>query len=579
MVFVGHVDHGKSTIIGRLLADTESVPQERIDLVRQSCLHNAKPFEYAFLLDTLKDERSQGVTIDSARVFFKTALRDYIIIDAPGHGEFLKNMITGASRAEAAFLVIDAAEGIQENSRRHAYLLSMLGFSNIVVLINKMDIVNYSQTVFESVSAEYSTFLSQMKMTADFIPLSGIEGENLAKPPSKMPWYKGRTLLSTLDSIQKELPSLTRPFRMPVQDVYKFTEDGDTRRIIAGTIELGKISVGDSVTFYPSGNNCKIKTIESYNKPEQTTAIAHQAAAFTLDKPLFVSRGELMTRTDQQPPNVTTRMGATIFWMNKQPLVTGKNYTLKMGTARERIVIEKIEQVIDAETLSRKESKGNIEHHDIADCVLLTDRAVAFDCSHDESGAGRFVIMDGFEICGGGLVRTAMGDSQSAIRNYVFRRNSKWEQSDISLEDRAERYGQKPSLILITGPKNVDKKSIAKAVESDLFNAGRIVSFLGIANVLYGVDADIKRDGPDESKSEHIRRLGEVAHLMLSAGIILVVTATGLTQEDLALLRTTVGHDMTYVVWVGQRQTNIEPDLFASESAGINSIVIDDKTL
>ena len=260
IVIVGHVDHGKSTVIGRLLADTGSLPEGRLEQIKELCRRNSKPFEYAFLLDALKDERSQGITIDTARCFFNTDKRKYIVIDAPGHIEFLKNMITGASRADAALLVIDAAEGVQENSRRHGYMLSMLGIRQVCVLINKMDLVNYDRTVFEQVKKEYGEFLAQIGITPEgYIPVSGMQGDNIAlrsdalSGKQNMPWYDGPTVLDTLDQFAATAPPLSLPFRMPVQDVYKFTAKGDDRRIIAGTVETGKLSEGDELVFFPLG--------------------------------------------------------------------------------------------------------------------------------------------------------------------------------------------------------------------------------------------------------------------------------------------------------------------------------------
>ena len=266
IVIVGHVDHGKSTLMGRLLADTGSLPEGKLDQVRETCRRNSKPFEYAFLLDALKDEQSQGITIDTARCFFKTEKRDYIILDAPGHIEFLKNMITGASRAQAALLMIDAKEGVQENSRRHAYMLSMLGIRQIAVVINKMDLVDYSEEVYEKVKEEYLAFLKQINIEPAFVlPVSAFQGENIVKPSERMPWYDGMCILQVLDGFQCEEEQDRQPFRMPVQDVYKFTRNGDDRRIVAGTIETGTIRAGQEVVFYPSGKKSHVKRIESFH--------------------------------------------------------------------------------------------------------------------------------------------------------------------------------------------------------------------------------------------------------------------------------------------------------------------------
>lgn len=270
IVIVGHVDHGKSTVIGRLLADTHSLPDGKLEQVKNDCERNAKPFEYAFLLDALKDEQSQGITIDTARCFFKSNKREYIIIDAPGHIEFLKNMVSGAARAEAALLIIDAHEGIQENSRRHGYLLSMLGIKQIAVCVNKMDLVNYSEKVYKKIEAEYRKFLKQIDIEPRFfVPIAAREGDNIVSKSSKLPWFKGHSILSVLDNFKEATTVEKLPLRMPVQGIYKFTEEGDDRRIVAGRIEAGTLKVGDKVIFYPSNKHSEIQTIENFNGPKK----------------------------------------------------------------------------------------------------------------------------------------------------------------------------------------------------------------------------------------------------------------------------------------------------------------------
>src|SRR5512133_225349 len=251
IVIAGHVDHGKSTVMGRLLADTGSLPVGKLDQVRALCELNSKPFEYAFLLDALKDEMSKGITIDAARVFFKTAQRDYLILDAPGHIEFLKNMITGASRAEAALLVIDAEEGVRENSRRHGYMLALLGVRQLAVVVNKMDLVDYSEPVFSAIVENYTAFLREIGGEARFIvPASGRFGDNIAQAGERMPWYTGPTVLEALDRFEKEPQALDQPLRLPVQDVYKFTASGDKRRLVVGTVDSGIVEAGDELVFF-----------------------------------------------------------------------------------------------------------------------------------------------------------------------------------------------------------------------------------------------------------------------------------------------------------------------------------------
>lgn len=561
LVIGGHVDHGKSTIIGRLLADTGSLPDGKLEAVRANCERNSKPFEYAFLLDALKDEQAQGITIDVARVFFKTAFRPYIIIDAPGHIEFLRNLVTGAARAEAALLVIDAKEGVQENSRRHGYMMSMLGIKQLVVLVNKMDLVGYDQAVFDRIQAEYLEFLGRLDVVPNgFIPVSGREGENIAHHSAEMPWYSGPTVLQALDEFRAEAPDANQPFRMSVQGVYKFTRQNDDRRIIAGTVDTGRVRVGDEVVFYPSGKKARVRTIEAFNREAPESAFAGEATGVTLSEQIYVARGELMATAHEARPQVTTRLRASIFWLGKSPLVKHRDYILKLGAARVPVKVEEIHRVLDASTLNVEESKPRVDRHEVAEVTLKTNRAIAFDIASDLAATSRFVLVDDFEIRGGGIVREALPDTMSGVRDRVLLRNYKWEPSHIPAERRAERYRQRPTLVLMTGEQSQDRKHLAKDVEQRLFEMGNVVYFLGIGNVLYGVDADITRGA--ENRREHLRRLAEVANLMLDAGVILIVTAADLTQADVELIKATVEPDRIEVVWVGEaRTTDVAADL------------------
>ena len=566
IVIVGHVDHGKSTIIGRLLADTLSLPEGKLDQVRKNCERNSKPFEYAFLIDALKDEQAQGITIDSARVFFKTKRRHYLIMDAPGHIEFLKNMVTGASRAEAALLVIDAHEGVQENSRRHGYMASLLGIKQIAILVNKMDLVGYRREAFEGVRKEYEAFLSQLNIRPSFyVPLSGFQGDNVASLSPRMGWYDGPTVLGVLDRFDSENPPTDKPFRMPVQDVYKFTNFGDQRRIVAGTIETGRIKAGDEIIFYPSGKKSRVKTIESLQDGSNEEAAAGYAVGFTLQEQVYVPRGEMAAKKGEGQAKVTSKLRVNLFWLGKAPMVRTKEYLLKLGTAKVPVQLEEIHRVMDASDLHLLDGKDRIDRHDVAECNLKLKRAIAFDLAEEIAQTSRFVIVDDYEISGGGTIRQALEDQQTWVRDKVLLRDIKWEYSLLSQEERAEKYNQKSSLILITGEKDAGKKPIAKTLEAELFSEGRLVYFLGIANVLYGVDADIK--GRNNQRREHLRRLAEVAHILLEAGVILIVTAIELTQEDLELIQTTVHSEKIETIWIGERVTTDIPHDLKIQSA------------
>lgn len=561
IVIVGHVDHGKSTLMGRLLADTDSLPEGKLEQVKETCRRNSKPFEYAFLLDALKDEQSQGITIDTARCFFKTDKRDYIILDAPGHIEFLKNMITGASRAEAALLMIDAKEGVQENSRRHAYMLSMLGIHQIAVVINKMDLVDYDQEVFESVKEEYLEFLKKINITPKFVlPVSSFMGENIVKKSDKMPWYDGMCVLEVLDAFECEEDKDKQPFRMPVQDVYKFTRNGDDRRIIAGTIETGTIRAGQEVIFYPSGKRSHIKNIEVFNADPIEEGKPAMAIGFTMVEQIYITRGELMSIAGEKAPQTGSRIAANIFWLGKKDLVPGKVYYLKIGAEKVKMELECVKGVINSSNLSSTEEKNAVGRNEVAECILRTDKPIAFDLVSDIAGTSRFVIVDDYEIAGGGIITAALDDEEKELREGTMLRNLKWEVSDVTVEERVEHYAQKPNLIVLTGPEGTGKKKLAKLLERELMNTGRYVYYMGIGSYLYGVGADTKKASVQDH-TEQIRRFAEVANLMLDAGMILVVTATDLTKSDYKILKTVVEGEFE-IVWVGNEMTtDISPDL------------------
>ena len=562
IVFVGHVDHGKSTVVGRLLADTGSLPEGKLEQIQARCERENQPFEYAYLIDALKEEQAQSITIDAARVFFQSENRHYIIIDAPGHIEFIKNMVTGASRAEAAVLVIDAHEGIQENSRRHGYLLWMLGIRQIVVLVNKMDLVDYDASVFETIKVEYTKFLDELGVKPlFFIPVSGKEGDNIAHLSDNTPWHQKETLLQALDSFQKASPPVDQPFRMPVQDIYKFTQYGDSRRIVSGSITSGKLSVGDKVIFYPSGKISAVNRFETFAAEHPKTMISGFSAGFTLTKQIYINRGEIACKVDEKPPQVSKRIRVSLVWLGHQPMVPQKQYHIKLGSAKVRCQIESIDKIIDASDYST-EDKDRIEHHDVAQCILSLHSPLAFDLSETLADTSRFVIVDDYEIRGGGIVLESLSDDQTIMRQAAFMRERKWIDSAISTYQRAERYNQRPSLIIITGKVSSRRKEIAHQLETSLFNAGKMVYYLGIGSVIYGVDADLKLFPDSDDPQEHMRRLAEIAHIFIDAGLILIVTAREVDQADINLIRASVGQDRVEVVWSGDDvTTDINPDL------------------
>ncbi|NQY74745.1 MAG: adenylyl-sulfate kinase, partial [Candidatus Margulisbacteria bacterium] len=500
----GHVDHGKSTLIGRLLADTHSLPIGKLDQVKAICQANAKPFEYAFLLDALKDERSQGITIDTARIFFKTQKRHYIILDAPGHIEFLKNMITGAARAEAAILVIDAKEGVQENSRRHGYMMAMLGIKQLVVVINKMDLVGYDEAIFHKVREEYLSFLSEIDLEPlSVIPVSAREGKNLVQKASEMAWYSGNSILEQIDLFQSRPKTENIPFRFPVQDIYKFTKEKDDRRIIAGTLDTGMVKVGDTVQFLPSEKTSTIKTIEGFNTPETKQSRAGQATGFTLTEQIYIKPGELMVPSSDSAIQVGSTFKANVFWLGIRPLVMGKKYKLKSGASRQVLYLKHIEKVLDASDLSTNTTKDQVNRHDVATVVFQTVKPFAFDTEGQFENTSRFVIIDDYEIMGGGIILENLTNSNTHTDDTIQKREFEWIRSRISSDARAQKFQQKPMVIIFTGPKEIDRVEMALKLEEDLFRMGKGVYFLGISNLLSGLDSDIHGRGV-EGRDEHI---------------------------------------------------------------------------
>lgn len=537
VVMVGHVDHGKSTVIGRLLADSGSLPGAKLAEIQSACRKNAKPYEYAFLLDALKDERSQGITIDVARCFLKTARRNYQIIDAPGHIEFLKKMISGAALAEAAFLVIDAEEGIQENSKRHGYLLSMLGIKQLSVLINKMDLIGYSRQKYDELTGDYRKYLRELRVEPiSFIPICACNGDNVAAASTRMPWYQGPTVLEQLDAFEEETGDSALDFRFPVQDVYKFTEHNDKRRILAGTLRAGAVSVGEEIEFYPSFKKAKVKTIEAFNSPVKTTVQAGEAVGLTLDEEIYVQPGELAAKTFAQvSPQVGTRIKVNLFWMGKNPLIKHKPYKLKINTARATLYLRDVLQVVDSSDLSTIENKLQVDQWDMAECILETAKPIAFDAFGGAPRAtGRFVIVDNYEIAGWGVILDGLDSSGSVFTEKIKIRESDWKASSIRPEERSRRFRHAPCVIVVMGISDI-KRDIAARYERYLFDRGMNAYYLRLANLRQGLDADILNSR--EQREEILRRFGELARILTDAGQILISSLHAPDKYDLQIIK------------------------------------------
>jgi bifunctional enzyme CysN/CysC len=532
VVMVGHVDHGKSTVIGRLLADTDSLPDGKLAAVKEFCRRNARPFEYAFLLDALKEEQAQGITIDSARCFFKTSNRDYILIDAPGHVEFLKNMITGASRADAAVLVIDVLEGVQENSRRHGYLLSLLGIKQLVVVVNKMDLVGRRMDAFEAIKQNYGAFLDQIGVHPKaYVPVCARDGENIA---IRAGWYDGPTVLECLESCRRDEGSSQAVFRMPVQDIYKFTAEGDDRRIVAGTVQSGILRIGDAVTFFPSNKTSRVKSFECFHGPAPVEAAASQAVGLTLEDELYLKPGEVLCKTADPAPHVASRFRTTLFWLGRSPLIPRKRYKLKLNSVQAVAELVEIRQVLDASALSSTK-KNCVDRHDVAECVFETVKPVAFDLTSELETTARFVIVDQFEIAGAGIILESLPGRHVALNDHISQREKEWEGSAIPTSGREARYRHKSKFVAIRGSSDPRCRILGTALEQALFERDFKTYYLGPASLKSGLDADVESSFGEWD--ETIRRLGELARIMTESGQIFVSAIPNADNDDISALK------------------------------------------
>jgi len=516
VVFVGHVDHGKSTLIGRIFHDTGSLPDGKVEQIQKAAREEGMEFEYAFLLDALLEEQEQNITIDTTQIQFKTAVRPYVIIDAPGHKEFLKNMITGAASADAAVLLIAANEGVREQSRRHGYLLSLLGIKQVVVAVNKMDLVGFSEQTFNEVVAEYRKFLTQIGLEArTFVPISARNGYNVAqRSPAVMPWYDGPAITEMLDQFEPPKKLTELPLRFPVQDVYRF----DDRRIIAGRIESGRLKVGDQIVFSPNNKTSVVATIERWEAPAATEAIAGESIGITLTEQIFVERGHVGSLAEHVPIE-SNRFRARLFWMGRRNIETGERYKLKLATQELEAEIVAIDRIIDASTLETiTEGRTHIARNDVAEVVIQTRGALVMD-NHDQNPIlGRFVIVDDRQVSGGGIIFGGIYTDRARIKSA----NIFWTEGNVTSHHRTLRNGHRGAVVWLTGLSGAGKSTIAQSLERDLFNRGVHVYVLDGDNVRHGLNSNLGFS--PEDRVENIRRVAEVANLMANSGLV-VVTA------------------------------------------------------
>ena len=399
-VIVGHVDHGKSTLIGRLLYDTDTLPPDKIEEVQKASAEAGRETEFAYLLDHLEEERKQGITIDTTQVFFKTNKRRYVIIDAPGHVEFVKNMITGASQAEAAVLIIDVTEGVKEQTKRHSYMLSLLGLGQVVVVLNKMDLVDFSEERFDTIKKDAAEWLKSISIEPTFyIPISAIKGDNVASKSENMGWYTSPTFLESLDTLQNRRPPEDKPLLMPIQDVYKI---GD-KRINVGRVESGVIEKGAEVKILPTGRITNVNSIEKYLE-DTDKAVASECIGITTSDSAFLDRGNVVCLPGAEPA-LTDRIPANIFWMTKQDLVKDQKLTIRCATQETSCKIESINKRINSSTLEVVEESAEVlKNLEVAEVIIKTKKPLAIKDFNDVQELGRFVLVRDENTCAGGII-------------------------------------------------------------------------------------------------------------------------------------------------------------------------------
>ena len=536
LVVVGHVDHGKSTLIGRLLYDTGSLFDGKYEQLVAIAARRGVPFEFANVTDALQAERDQNVTIDTSQIWFRTPRRHYVLIDAPGHKEFVKNMVTGAASADAALVLIDAHEGVQEQSRRHGYLLKLLGVEQIAIVVNKMDLVGFSAEVFARVSGEYAAFLAGLGVTARVaLPICARDGDNVATRSSRMPWYTGVTVLEALDGFTPPAPDADKPLRLPVQDIYRF----DHRRIVGGRVESGTVRVGDTLLFLPSGKQATVKTIERWNAPPQLSASVGDSIGITLSTQLFVERGEIASSL-QSAPTQTTEFTAHVFWLGRKPLTTGRRYKFKLATQEFEGEIVRVADVMDAASLEQMTGREvtTLAVDQVGEVTVRTRQPIVVDLHERVPNLGRFVVVDDLEMCGGGtIVDTGAHATLFAATSANITRSV----GQVTRQQRNIRNGHKGAVVWFTGLPGSGKSTLATALEQEIFNRGWQATVLDGDNMRFGLSADLGFSVKD--RAENIRRVAEVARLFAELGAIVITAFISPYRNDRLLAREILGRE------------------------------------
>jgi bifunctional enzyme CysN/CysC len=525
----GSVDDGKSTLIGRLLYESKMIFEDQLAALATDSKNvgtRGGDLDFALLVDGLSAEREQGITIDVAYRFFSTEKRKFIVADTPGHEQYTRNMITGASTADLAVILIDARKGVLTQTRRHSYLASLLGIHRVVLAVNKMDLVDYSQDIFDRIQRDYTEFAGRIGLTdVTCIPISAVHGHNVLEHGDVMPWYRGATLLAHLESVKIGDELASKPFRMPVQWVNRPHLDF---RGFAGVVVSGGIQLGEAVRVLPSGQQSQVARILVGDKDAEE-ATTGQSVTLTLADEVDVSRGNVLAAASA-PPQVADQFEATIVWMHDQPMLQGRSYLMKIGTTTVTATVAPLKYRINVNTLEHAAAR-KLELNDIGVCGIELTQPIVFERYADNRDLGGFILIDRISnaTVGAGLLHFALRRSE----------NVHWQALDVNKGARAGLNGQKPCVIWLTGLSGAGKSTIANLVEKRLHALGKHTYLLDGDNVRHGLNKDL--GFTDADRVENIRRVAEVARLMVDAGLIVLVSFISPFRSERRMARDLLG--------------------------------------
>ncbi|MBX3077015.1 adenylyl-sulfate kinase [Candidatus Obscuribacterales bacterium] len=530
IVVVGHVDHGKSTLLGRILLDTGKIPADKVEHVRKTCEEKRVPFEPAFFFDALQEEQEQGISIDTTRVNFEFDGHRFLLIDAPGHIEFLKNMTSGASEAQQGIVMVDCVEGIRAQTSRHLKVLSILGIREVIIVVNKLDKIGYDESVFNKLAADLADLADGEGLKClKVVPISALLGENITKPSENMSWYNGLPLLPFILKVKEETLDFTtgsEPFRMVLQDVYKFND----KRYFAGRVMSGEIAVGTEVFFSPSGKVSTVSSIETFPQGARQKAFKGESISLCLSEQIFVERGEVVSST-KEVPEVETELSARVVWLAAEPFNPDNEYLLKIGTNEVKCRVEVV-----TKPGANKAPVTVLNNGDITDVKITAERQIAFDRTLASANLNKLVICSKYETVAAGVVNLKSGRK---VETPVADPNVVWEQGYVERAQREEQNGHKGAVLWLTGLSGAGKSTLAKSLENYLFNSGYKVVVLDGDNLRTGLNADLGFS--PEDRTENIRRISHLAKVFLDTGFITVVAAISPFQQDREQARKTIG--------------------------------------